>query len=220
MNYSHYPDFVIEDIVRLRRCIEASGMPKKTLDRNLVIGTWNVRGFGSFHPEWTENSGSRRGNLRGLACIAEVAQYFDVIAIQEVKRDTGGVRTLVNDFLGEHWGLILSDVTAGDKGNSERFAFVFDKRRVQPSGLAGEIVLPPTEEGDPVEQFDRSPYIVGLQVGNETVTLPTTHTSYGNIPEAILRQDLDPHAPPPSAAADEAEGRGLLSRLLGLFGRN
>ena len=41
----------------------------------------------------------------------------------------------------------------------------------------------------------------------------------GNIPEAILKQHLEPHAPP-AAEGDDEEERGLLSRLLGLFGRN
>jgi len=44
---------------------------------------------------------------------------------------------------------------------------------------------------------------------------------YGNIPEVILRQQLDPYAPSPPEGEEEEEGRrGLLSRLLGLFGRN
>ncbi len=43
---------------------------------------------------------------------------------------------------------------------------------------------------------------------------------YGNIPEVLLKQHLEPHAPPAPAGEDEEEGRGLLSRLLGLFGRN
>ena len=51
---------------------------------------------------------------------------------------------MLDEFLGSDWGVILSDVTAGAKGNAERFAFLYDRRRVAPSGLAGEIVLPPT----------------------------------------------------------------------------
>ena len=43
---------------------------------------------------------------------------------------------------------------------------------------------------------------------------------YGNIPEALLKQHLDPHAPPPREGDDEREERGLFSRLRGLFGRN
>jgi thioredoxin-like negative regulator of GroEL len=44
---------------------------------------------------------------------------------------------------------------------------------------------------------------------------------YGNIPEALLKQYLDPYAPsPPEGEEEEEERGGLLSRLLGLFGRN
>jgi thioredoxin-like negative regulator of GroEL len=45
---------------------------------------------------------------------------------------------------------------------------------------------------------------------------------FGSIPEAVLKQHLDPHAPPAPRGADgnEEEGRGLLSRLRGLFVRN
>lgn len=186
MQYSDYPPFVVEDIVRMRRRIERSGLPDKKLDHNLIVGTWNLRAFGSVYPHWTENTDSPKRNLRAMACIAEVVQRFDVIAIQEVKRDTNAVRMLVNEFLGEHWGLILSDVTAGDRGNTERFAFIFDRRRVQPSGLAGEIVLPPSKEGSPFEQFDRTPYIVGFMAGKETFTLLTAHIRYGKIPEDRL----------------------------------
>jgi thioredoxin-like negative regulator of GroEL len=41
----------------------------------------------------------------------------------------------------------------------------------------------------------------------------------GNIPDALLKQHLDPYAPP-AVEGDDEEERGLLSRLLGLFGRN
>ncbi len=44
---------------------------------------------------------------------------------------------------------------------------------------------------------------------------------YGNIPEALLKQYLDPYAPPsPEGEEEEEESGGLLSRLRGLFGRN
>ena len=35
----------------------------------------------------------------------------------------------------------MTDVTRGKAGNNERMAFVFDPRRVRPSGLAGELVV-------------------------------------------------------------------------------
>ena len=43
---------------------------------------------------------------------------------------------------------------------------------------------------------------------------------YGNIPEAVLKQHLDPYAPLPPEEPDDGDGQGLLSRLRGLFGRN
>jgi hypothetical protein len=82
-------------------------------------------------------------NMCALALIAEIQQRFDVLAVQEVKRDTRGIRIL-EEFLGSDWGLIVSDVTEGAAGNTERLAFLFDRRRVRPTGLAGEIVLPPS----------------------------------------------------------------------------
>jgi hypothetical protein len=103
---------------------------------------------------------------------------LDVVAIQEVKRDLGGVRRLL-EFLGPDWGLIITDVTRGQEGNAERLAFVFDRRRVQPSGLAGEIVLPPSPAGDPARQFDRTPYAVGFRAGRGRFVLVTAHIRYG-----------------------------------------
>ncbi|GIK37673.1 MAG: deoxyribonuclease [Chloroflexota bacterium] len=183
MNYTDYPRGVVEDIVRLRRRIEQSHLPAKRADGNLLIGTWNIRGFGQVYGQWEENPGSPKRNLRAMAYIAEIVKCFDVIAVQEVKWDTSGLRLLLEEFLGPPWGLILSDVCAGPKGNSERLTFIYDKRRVQPSGLAGEIVLPPTAAGDPVQQFDRTPYVVGFQAGQERFALLTAHIKYGDTPE-------------------------------------
>ncbi len=184
MDYAAYPVSAVEDIARLRRRIEASGLPGKLTDHNLVIGSWNIRAFSRVYRAWTENPGSPKRNLRAMASIAEIARRFDVLAIQEVKRDTTALRMLLGDFLGPHWALIVSDVTAGQAGNQERLAFVYDTRRVTPSGLAGEIVLPPAPGGLAVEQFDRTPYLVGFRAGSERFTLLTAHIRYGNAPEA------------------------------------
>ncbi len=183
MRYSDYPRVVVEDIARLRRRIEASQLPCKTVDSNLIVATWNLRSFGSVHREWSENDDSPKRNLRAMACIAEVVKRFDVVAIQEVKSDTTAIRMLADDFLGPDWGLTMSDVSGGPKGNSERLAVVYDRRRVRPSGLAGEIVIPAGEAGDPAGQFDRTPYIVGFQAGSERFSLLTAHIRYGSSAE-------------------------------------
>jgi hypothetical protein len=107
---------------------------------------------------------------------------MDIVAIQEVRRETTALRFLMDEFLGSDWGSLFSDVSAGQCGNSERLAFIYDKRRVNPAGLAGEIVLPTSTEGDPALQFCRTPYIVGFNAGNEHLTLLTVHINYGKIP--------------------------------------
>lgn len=182
MDYSDYPATTVKDIVRLRRRIAASSLPVKQVDKNLLIGSWNIRSFGDVYHKWVENPGSPKRNLRGMACIAEIVRCFDVIAIQEVKGETTGIRMLLDEFLGADWGLMMSDVTAGDRGNNERLTYVYDKRRVQPTGLAGEIVLPDTSQGSPQEQFDRTPYIVGFQSHHEHFALLTAHIKYGGQP--------------------------------------
>ena len=86
--------------------------------------------------------------------------------------------------LGNHWGLILTDVTRGSAGNGERMAYLFDTRRVQLSGLACELVVPKeklTKIGVDAlqEQFVRTPYAVGFRSKNQTFILVTLHIKYG-----------------------------------------
>jgi len=179
MHYREYPEFVVEDIVRLRRRLDSVAVPPRRTDHNFILGTWNIRSLGGYFDAWGENPDSPKRNLRGLALIAEVIRRFDVVAIQEVKRETTALRLLAERFLGPDWSVMMSDVTAGDKGNTERAAYLYDRRRVTPSGLAGEIVLPPTDMGDPQEQFDRTPYLVGFVAGGERFALLTAHIRYG-----------------------------------------
>ena len=79
----------------------------------------------------------------------------------------------------------MTDITLGDAGNSERMAFVFDSKRVKPSGLACELVVPPEwltsiPENALRKQFARTPYAVSFKAGNTTFILVTLHVDYGN----------------------------------------
>jgi endonuclease/exonuclease/phosphatase family metal-dependent hydrolase len=188
LNFLDYPIIALEDTVRLHRRIDDSKLPQKIVDQNLLIGSWNIRSFGAVLKSWRDRPDNMRRNLRSLVYISEIIKRFDVIAIQEVKQDTSGIRLLQREFLGPDWGLIVSDVSAGAKGNYERLAFIYDKRRVTPSGLAGEIVLPSETDEDPSMQFDRTPYIVGFQAGEERFSLLTAHIRYGNRPDDRIRE--------------------------------
>ena len=159
-------------------------LPAKELDRNLLIATWNIRAFGGLTEKWesTEEDTPKR-DLHSLLCIAEIVSRFDVVAVQEVKDDLKALRHLLK-VLGPDWGLSLTDVTEGAPGHGERMAFLFDAKRVVPSGLACELVVP-QERLDRIEpgalrrQFARTPYAVSFRSGRETFVLVTLHVLYG-----------------------------------------
>ncbi len=159
-------------------------IPAKVLDRNLLVATWNVRALGGFTDKWKSNKDdSPKRDLFSLRCIAEIVSRFDVTAVQEVKSDFRALRHVLK-ALGDDFDFFMTDVTHGDAGNGERLAFVFDKRRVRPSGLVCELVVPVGEHGIASGAFDRqfarTPFAVSLRSAGKTFTLVTMHVLYGD----------------------------------------
>ena len=177
------PPAVAADIAALRTYLEQS-LPAKASGGNLLIGTWNLRAFASLSRVWTAGpKDTPKRDLRGLLAIAEIVRRFDVVAVQEVKGDLRALRDLMR-CLGDDWAFLMTDVTLGDAGNDERLAFVFDTRRLKPSGLACELVVPPGWLGEIApdalrQQFARTPYAVSFRAGNTTFVLVTLHVTFG-----------------------------------------
>jgi len=159
-------------------------IPSKKLDENLLIASWNIRAFGNLTRKWaSDDSDSPKRDLHSVLCIAEIIKRFDVIAVQEVKSNIRALRDTLK-VLGNNWSLILTDVSKGDSGNGERMAYIFDTRRVQLSGLAGELVIPnewTQKIGNNAmdEQFVRTPYAVSFRSNKQTFILVTLHIKYG-----------------------------------------
>jgi endonuclease/exonuclease/phosphatase family metal-dependent hydrolase len=159
-------------------------VPPKQLDRNLVLASWNLRSFGDVTDKWrSEADDSPKRDLFDVRCIAEIVSRFDVVAIQEARGDLTALRAMMQT-LGEFWALIATDVARGRSGNNERMVFVFDRRRVRPSGLAGELVVSiesdtPVEATELDQQFARTPYAVSFEAGTRGFTLVTLHVLYG-----------------------------------------
>jgi endonuclease/exonuclease/phosphatase family metal-dependent hydrolase len=178
------PPEVAADLTALGGALDAA-VPPKRVDRNLLIGTWNIRHFGDVTKKWRSAEGDQpKRDLGALRCIAEIVSRFDVVAVQEVRENIASLRHMLR-LLGEDWAMILTDVTKGSAGNNERLAFVFDTRRVKPSGLACELVLPDEwaeRVGDDVfaRQFARTPYAVSFRSGGQTFILVTLHVLYGD----------------------------------------
>ncbi len=111
-----------------------------------------------------------------------------MIKVQEVSEDLDAKKH-VSRILGDaDWGYLVSDVSEGTPGNRERMAFIYDKRSVSFSSMAGEIVIPPIEvkEGnklvryDPSTQLYRTPYISAFRAGWAHLVLCTVHILYGD----------------------------------------
>lgn len=151
------------------------GVPRRTQEDTLLLATWNIRDFDK--PAYGE-----RGE-EPIHYIAEIISRFDLVAIQEVYRDLGGLERVM-DMLGSDWDFLVTDAGEGNRANDERLAYVYDTRKVKFAGLAGELVLPPIEgpggEPAPPKQLARTPYIAGFRSGWTDFVLCTVHILYGS----------------------------------------
>jgi endonuclease/exonuclease/phosphatase family metal-dependent hydrolase len=182
-----FPEPVPDDILAEYKLLSAeldAKLPDKALDKNLLLATWNLRGFGDLSDNWVagENDTPKR-DKQSLLCIAEIVSRFDVIAVQEVKGNLRSLRHMLK-LLGPNWSFTMTDVTRGRPGNDERMAYLFDTRKLQLSGLAGELVVP-QEKLDEItsdaltKQFARTPYAVSFRTAGHTFILITLHVIYG-----------------------------------------
>lgn len=186
------PQEVRENLEELLNDLDQK-IPPKQLDRNLLIATWNIRAFGDLSRVWMSREGDTpRRDLHSVHCIAEILRRFDVIAIQEVKSNIRALRDTLK-ILGDEWSMILTDVNQGASGNGERMAYLFDTRRVNLSGLAGELVVPNewrkgVSRNVMQEQFVRTPYAVSFRSKHQTFILVTLHVLYGDRSEDRINE--------------------------------
>jgi Endonuclease/Exonuclease/phosphatase family len=159
----------IRDRLLLLKDELAKAIPRKTVDDTLLLATWNIREFDS------EKYGPRMES--SFYYIAEIISHFDFVAIQEIRDDLTAFKKLMK-ILGLDWDYVVSDITEGRAGNGERMAFVYDKRKVRFTNMAGELVLP-EKKGSATLQFARTPYIVSFQSGWFKFNITTVHAYYG-----------------------------------------
>ena len=169
-------DWVSRRLLDLRAHMKSPpgiGIPSRTRNSSLIIGTWNLRDF--------DNNKYRHGPRRreSLLYIAEIISGFDVCAIQEVNENLDPLRKVM-EILGPQWDFIATDVTVGSSGNRERMAFVFDRSKVHFQNVAGEVVLPKHALLPDEQQFARTPFLVRFQAGWFHFTLCTVHIYFGS----------------------------------------
>ena len=150
-------------------------VPGKNTTDTLLLATWNLKEF--------DGGDADKRTDESYWYIAEIVSHFDLVAIQEVGANLDGLEKLKNR-LGGTWRYVVSDVTEGKAGNYERLAFLFDRRKIRFSGVAGEIVIPPVEDSHgnkiaPADQLARTPTIVGFEAGWFRFMLSTVHIIWG-----------------------------------------
>ena len=95
LRYARCAGTVAAEISALRKAVRAV-VPKKR-PKNLLIGSWNLRAFGDVTPKWSAAAGDTpKRDWRAVALIAVILARFDVIAVQEVRRETEALRFLLS----------------------------------------------------------------------------------------------------------------------------
>ena len=159
----------IVNLLRLKKGLADEIAPKRA-DHNLLIANWNIKEFGHTTQRLSE----------AYFYIAEILSRFDLIAIQEVKSHLKDLY-IVMRLLGPDWSYIVNDITEGRAGNSERSTYVFNHKRVEFAGLAGEIVLwEDLTAGSDIKQLKRTPYITGFKTGWKKFALINLHLHPGD----------------------------------------
>lgn len=154
-----------EELNLLQKRITSANIPKRT-KTNFRLLTWNIRNFHG------------RKEDKAITYFAKIIKNFDVIAIQEVKDDLGGIEKLQR-LLKKRYRFIFSDPA----GNGERLVFCYDSKKIQFTGLAAEIVMAPGQGKDTVQpelEFERTPYMASFRMNGCNFILVTVHIYYGS----------------------------------------
>ena len=104
---------------------------------SVVIGTFNIRKLGEL----------KKRSAHSWKFLESMCKRFDLLAVQEVMDETEGAQHL-KKRMGRDTGLVISDVTGvfpGARGNAERLAFLFNKKRVSHTELASDITFDRSE---------------------------------------------------------------------------
>jgi endonuclease/exonuclease/phosphatase family metal-dependent hydrolase len=159
----------INNLLRLKAGLAAK-IPAKKADENLLVASWNVKEFGHTTQRLYES----------YFYIAEVISRFDLVVVQEIKSTLKGLDTVMR-ILGSDWDYLINDITDGVDGNSERSAYLFNKKRVRLSGLAGEITLwSELTENSEIKQLKRTPYMTGFKSGWKSFAVISFHLHPGD----------------------------------------
>jgi endonuclease/exonuclease/phosphatase family metal-dependent hydrolase len=170
MHHGNVTAQIAQGLLALRSRIAAAQIPSSKLDETLNVAVWNIREFGN-----------RKRSDAAIHYIAEILGQFDLVALVELRSNLTDLNRVL-PILGDYWNVVYSDWIADSGGNSERIAYLFDKRAVVFNGLAAEVDAPRTQKADEYlaqQSFWRAPYMCSFRAGNFDFVAVTTHARWG-----------------------------------------
>lgn len=144
--------FTTDEWRRIRARLEAEpagfGLPERVYG-SALLGSFNIRKLGS----------ATGRNADTWQFLADICRRFDLLAVQEIMDDLGGLRKLL-DLMGPEFGMIVSDKTGvfpGEPGVGERLGFIFNWSVVH----RGEVVTDLS--------YDRSKVLGTIALSNDQI---------------------------------------------------
>lgn len=164
---------------RYRDNEDGRSIPRRS-NQTLMLASWNIANLGDQDREPEHDQ-----------LLAEVINWFDLVAIQEVKDDLSGLRGVM-DALPGSWRTVFTDKA----GNDERMAFLYRHPKVKLMEMCGELAIPVADHGHislpGVDQaftgFDRNPMITAFDVRGFKVGLVNVHLYFGSQDTAAQRR--------------------------------
>ena len=106
------------------------GLPQREYG-SVLLGSFNIRKLGS----------SRSRSTDTWKFLADICRSFDLVAVQEIMGDLGGLRRLMS-LLGPDFSLVVSDQTGvfpGEPGVGERLGFIYRWKVVERMEVASDV---------------------------------------------------------------------------------
>jgi endonuclease/exonuclease/phosphatase family metal-dependent hydrolase len=174
------------ELARLSQHHRVREVPPRS-GRHLLLATWNIA-----------NLGEQDRAPEAYALLAAVMARFDVVAVQETKRNLVGLRALLR-HLPARWRWLCTDVA----GNNERLVLLYDGRKLRLREQVGEVAVPPSDfrhirlpgVDASFSGMDRTAQLASFWWGAVPLTLVNVHLFFGsNKPADIVRRQLEAQA--------------------------
>ncbi len=129
--------------------------------KTVTIATFNIQVFGK----------AKRAKPDVMAVLADVADEFDIMAVQEIRDasgDTPGVYLDLMNALGDEAHRMVVGPRLGRSRSKEQYVFYYDANIV-------DIVGEPWTYPDPDDVFEREPFLAQFRVGDFDFVLANIH---------------------------------------------